>query len=452
MKIATRFSVSLCTLLAFFVLAATAIGLAQDNDAITQFDSSNNHATHMQVTPRGHTNGMDHARFGITDIDSLVNFNDRYDVQGFDSNGNPNFKWYTNTVGNPPQMGGTTVINAPIVPVSIDMRNASPDGTTNGTPRYVSIVGGLHTCDNANLTDDCHRLFFDVTPFIQPTLQSPVFQVSPFSSSTDPTQITDAVQRAEYFNKAKTNWHTLLKTSVKTTRTMVLNRGTYAFKLNADGTCCQFVEVAGGAFGNALFPSGTPPFLPGTHDGDTPIGAAEYAGDITTKDISTFLFPATYLPAGGGFFVIGFHSYDFEPGDASNGNRERRYVVNYSSWIKPGFFRDPNFLDVTALSHEIAETFNDPFVASDGIHNITPWWLSGGNCQNSLEDGDVVEGLPNATYPITMPNGITYHPQNEALLQWFQFQSPSSAIDGAYSYPNEQTLTALSAPQTAGCK
>jgi len=446
MKIATRFCVCLCSLLALLVF--TTSGLAQDNDAISHFDSSNNLATHMQVTPRGHTNGMADARHGITDIDSLVNFNDRYDVQGFDSNGNPNFKWYTNTVGNPPQMGGSTVINAPIVPVSLDLRNA------DGSVRYVSLnmqTGAVTTCDNNNLTDDCHRLFFDVTPFVQPTLQSPVFQVSPFSSSTDPTQITDAVQRAEYFNSAKPNWHTLLNPSVKTTRTMVLKRGTYSFLLNSDGTCCQFVEVAAGTFVNSLFPSGTPPFLPGTADGNTPVGAAEFAGDITTKDISTFLFPATYLPSGGGF-IIGFHSYDFEPGDASNGNRERRYVLNYSSWIKPGFFRNPNFLDVTATSHEIAETFNDPFVASDGIHNITPWWLSGGNCQNNLEDGDVIEGLPNATYPITMPNGTTYHPQNEALLQWFQFQSPSSALNGAYSYPNEQTLTALSAPQKAGCQ
>ena len=54
-------------------------------------------------------------------------------------------------------------------------------------------------------------------------------------------------------------------------------------------------------------------------------------------------------------------------------------------------------------------------------------------------------------FPITMPNNFTYHPQNEALLQWFEFQSPSTAINGAYSYPDITTLTALSAPQKAGC-
>jgi hypothetical protein len=91
-------------------------------------------------------------------------------------------------------------------------------------------------------------------------------------------------------------------------------------------------------------------------------------------------------------------------------------------------------------------------VAFDGIHNVTPFWLSpNGNCQDDLEVGDVIEGLPNDVFPITM-NGRTYHPQNEALLQWFEFQSPSSALDGAYSYPNTGTLTALSPPQNFACK
>jgi hypothetical protein len=63
----------------------------------------------------------------------------------------------------------------------------------------------------------------------------------------------------------------------------------------------------------------------------------------------------------------------------------------------------------------------------------------------------VIEGLPNGVFPITM-NGMTYHPQNEALLQWFEFMSPSDAIDGAYSYPDETTLTALSPPQNFNCQ
>jgi hypothetical protein len=199
-------------------------------------------------------------------------------------------------------------------------------------------------------------------------------------------------------------------------------------------------------FANALFP-------PTATDTSTPIGAAENAGDITTQDMSTFLFPNVFLYVGtpDNCCILGFHTYDFEPANDKD-NTEKRYVLNYSSWISPGLFADPNLQDIPVLSHEIAESYNDPFVASDGVHDVTPWWLApNGNCQNNLETGDVIENLPNAGYPFTL-NGYTYHPQNEALLPWFERQFPSSAIGGAYSYPDTTVLTALSAPQNVNCQ
>ncbi|HEV2731167.1 MAG TPA: hypothetical protein VGV15_14135 [Terriglobales bacterium] len=88
---------------------------------------------------------------------------------------------------------------------------------------------------------------------------------------------------------------------------------------------------------------------------------------------------------------------------------------------------------------------------SDGVHDRTPWWLSpNGNCQNGLETGDVIEGLQNSTFAMTMNNFI-YHPQNEALMQWFEFMTPSDALGGAYSYPDTTILTQVSAPQKAFC-
>ena len=196
------------------------------------------------------------------------------------------------------------------------------------------------------------------------------------------------------------------------------------------------------AFVGALFP-------PTPTDTTTVMGAAEHAGNITTRDLSTFLFADTYLYANGDptqCCILGFHSYDTEPGSAANGWREKRYVMDYSSWITPGLF-GPAFRDVTALSHEIAEAYNDPFV-----NNATPWWLSpNGNCQNNLEDGDVVEGLPNASFPISL-NGSVWHPQNEALLQFFAGISPSNAIHHAYSYPDTTVLTAPSASPGVNCQ
>lgn len=151
--------------------------------------------------------------------------------------------------------------------------------------------------------------------------------------------------------------------------------------------------------------------------------------------------------------VLGFHSADVEPGDASNGNLQRWYVMNYSSWISPGLFPF-GFEDVVALSHEMAETFNDPFIS-----NATPWWESvdgftgNGICGNILETGDVVEVLTTLpAYTVAM-NGRTYHVQNEALFPWFAFESPSPAHLRTYSFPDETTLTSLSpGPLHAGCK
>jgi hypothetical protein len=287
-------------------------------------------------------------------------------------------------------------------------------------------------------------------------MAGPEFGTANYTSSPVPTQFTDAVQRAEFGNRALPNWHTMLSPSLKTGLTMALIEGTYYFSLNDDGSCCRYVLVSDSIFSGELFPPSTP-------DTSTVVGTAEVNGDITTKDISTFFFPNVYLYSNNNpndCCVLGFHTFDFEAGNASNGNRTRFYVMNYSSWISPGLFASPTcsttdpencFQDVTAHSHEMAEIFNDPFVGYDNVHNITPFWQNpAGQCQDIMEVGDVIEDLPNPTFPVTI-GGVSYHPQTEALLPWFAFKSPSFAIHNAYSYPNETALTELSAPQPFNC-
>ena len=366
----------------------------------------------------------------VLGIDSLPNWSSYFYRPGLDSNGFPQFTWPYTMVGRSPfdsnggswsfdDHGQTTRIGAPIVPVNLDLRNL------DGSPRF---VGGK-------------RLFSDATQYVAPVLKSPVFSNSFYDSSERPTQFTDAVFRAQFFHQADDDWHTLLAPRVRPARNLVLIRGTYSFALNPDGTCCAFVLIDENAFVNAFFPATAT-------DTSTPIGAAENAGDITTSDLATFLFPNAFLFEGtlSNCCVIGFHSYDLEPGSAANGWREKRYVLNYASWISPGIFGDPTFGDISALSHELAETFNDPFV-----NNATPWWLApNGLCQNNLETGDVIEGLPNAQFPITI-NGFTYHPQNEALIQWFAGVTPSSAIHHSYSYPDISVLVSKALSQNANC-
>lgn len=381
----------------------------------------------------------------VLGVDSLPNFSSYFYRPGQESSGFDQYTWPYTMVGNSPfgkrdddhrddhdrrgrgdddrdDRDGTTWIGAPIIPVNLDLRNA------DGTPRFVNGV----------------RLFSDATRFVNATLKSPVFSSASFDTSRRPTQYADAIHRAQFHEQADESWHTLLKPSVKPARTMVLNRGTYSFALNADGTCCAYVLIDEGAFVNALFPATSD-----NTDTASIMGSAERSGDIKTTDLSTFLFPGAFLFTGGSTAnccILGFHSYDLQAGDHTNGFRERRYVMNYASWIQPGIFI--GFSDITALSHEVAEAFNDPFV-----NNITPWWLDPTEqiCQNDLEDGDVLEALDDPTYPMTL-NGFTYHPQTVALLQWFAGQSPSSAYHGAYSFPGLNVLTSPSVSYKAGCK
>jgi hypothetical protein len=94
-----------------------------------------------------------------------------------------------------------------------------------------------------------------------------------------------------------------------------------------------------------------------------------------------------------------------------------------------GVIREGNVVNLGALSHELAEWLDDPFV-----NNLTPPWGHIGpvtGCFPGLEVGDPLVGtfLP----AVQMPNGITYQLQETAFLSWFFDQVPSLGFDGWYS-------------------
>lgn len=325
-------------------------------------------------------------------------------------------------VGNDPSLGHRTTIPTKIVAVSLQLLNA--DGTV------FDVV--------------------DAGEFVQPTLNSPNFQRFKYEHDGsvgipgEPTQFSDAIQRAEFFSTMDPNWHTELNPSLVDHVTITVPkfvnvrfRGqivqaiNYVSGLASDGH--RFVLMFNLFFNQQL---------------GIIVNNEIDAGNFTTNDINLPLFPNTFLfsfnpnnpKQRGSCCVLGFHTY-FTDG----GSPESRWITDYASYISPGIFGG-GFEDVTALSHEIAETFNDPFV-----NNITPRWQFPGEpgvCQGNLETGDPVEVLANATFPVTLKNkgvAFTYHPQTEALLQWFAQTVPSDAIHGAYSYPD---LTALTTPAT----
>jgi hypothetical protein len=299
---------------------------------------------------------------GVPGIDSLVNFTGQFTADGFDSLGNPQSVWPYSMVGTPPEFGFTTTIDAPIIPVTVELLDAG--GNVGTTP------GGS-------------PLRLGPTPdIIGATLASPVFQ--PFTYTSGTGQYTDEMMRAQFADRLghgwrdrhgdNDGWHTVLRPSVKTPRVIQIPHGSYHYATNGDGSCCLFVLIDFDPFVNALFPATDT-------DTTTPIGAAEHAGEMRTRDISTLLFNNVYLYDGttANCCTLGFHSYDLEPGDAHNGNREKRYVMDYASWMTNGLFSF-GFEDITAFSHEMAELFADPLV-----DNATP--LTGGQEIRRLRRG-----------------------------------------------------------------
>jgi hypothetical protein len=147
--------------------------------------------------------------------------------------------------------------------------------------------------------------------------------------------------------------------------------------------------------------------------------------------------------------VIGFHGAGPVPSHTSNGpmNGEGNQPVQtwaWASWTSPGFFARPNggtdwaLQDILALSHEIAEWADDPF-----INNFVEPWLTPTapqyGCTDVLETGDPVVGIGFAKGTNTFeqgpnPNGTQsadgfYHPEDEVYLPWFMRLSQNTVSE-----------------------
>jgi hypothetical protein len=314
--------------------------------------------------------------------------------------------WQLNMMGTSPWDGASTTIPANIVAVSLRLQNAD-----------------LVTFTNVS-----------VAPFLTPTLNSPNFQPANYSSGAG-IQFGDAIQRAEFWHKMKAGWHTnlhpaavvhgititvprFITVDVNGFKTQVQ---TYFSEKATDGRTAVFLLDQ--FFNQQIF---------------NVVANEIKAGRFSTNALNIALFPNTFifsLNAQGGVgscCTLGFHTFFTDSGVP----KESRWIFAFASWISPGVFT--GFQDVTALSHEISESLNDPFVDNQ----VPAWQFPGepGTCQDNLETGDPVEVLSNPSFPVHV-SGVTYHPQTEALLQWFEQKSTSTAINSVFSYPNMKTLT-----------
>ena len=124
------------------LLSFSLAALAQDSDSIPPNALAGTHPMHGNNSANAHKRGNIPTPHGFPQgIDTITNFTDHFESQGVFFDGSAHHIWEFSMVGNPPEQGGTTVFNAPVVPVSLDLRNA------DGSPRFVKVVNGkVVTC------------------------------------------------------------------------------------------------------------------------------------------------------------------------------------------------------------------------------------------------------------------------------------------------------------------
>jgi hypothetical protein len=149
--------------------------------------------------------------------------------------------------------------------------------------------------------------------------------------------------------------------------------------------------------------------------------------------------------------VIGFHGTKASgAGGGSNNSNGNAKVQTFAwaSWVKPGIYARPNggtdwaLQDIHALSHEVAEWADDPFVNNYVEPWLTPTAPQYG-CTGILETGDPVVAIgfamgTNTTDQGPNPNGTQsadgyYHPEDEVFLPWFMRTAPNTVSEPTQS-------------------
>lgn len=290
-----------------------------------------------------------------------------------------------------PNWSGTVSGN----PFSMVGTDPSSTNTTTTITAYLIPIRFILSPTPGGIFDPSHVLSNGRT-VIQNTADSPIFNagVDFVQGGVDVgnTQYLDAFQRANFWTdvETNTNYHVLLNL-------VVLPEVTIAVPKSSGSTGTEFgVHVA----------------LVDINFFDAQLQSIISANStITPNSFPIALTYDTYLTSGGGCCIGGYHS--------AFGSASAPQTYSHFTYIdKPGAFSQ----DVSALSHEVGEWMDDPFINNSG-------------CGGLLEVGDPLEGGPNfGAFPYTL-NGFTYNLQDLVFLKYFG-QSPSTSVNNWWSFQN----------------
>ena len=293
---------------------------------------------------------------------------------------------YTMVGADPATSNTTTHVKVYLIPVIFKY------GPTNGNKTFNPNKATLNGSKN----------------IIKSLLSSPMFDDgADFTSGAidcGTAQFVDAFQRCNFWSKVSTNtgYHTV----IDYTKTKKPNK-LPALKIvvtPAQGS------VISNPFGSGVV--GTYPINSFETQAHTYMSAHN---TIITPDTFPFFISYDIYLTSGGCCIGGYHN--------RSGAHGTGQTYGYTTVVdSPGAFS----MDIDAVSHEVSEWVDDPFV--DNHVNC--------NDNSILEVGDPLEGLANyGTFPVNL-NGFTWHPQSEVFLPYFGAPTSTSA-NGWYALHND---------------
>ncbi|HEX8732994.1 MAG TPA: hypothetical protein VF725_13155 [Ktedonobacterales bacterium] len=233
----------------------------------------------------------------------------------------------------------------------------------------------------------------------------------------DTTQVGDAFVRAQW-NKVGTGYHVLLGAPTVAPAVSIAVPSNQGFMLVGSVSHARI-----GLMSYSWFSSQLHNLMVSMH--------------ISPTVVPLFLVYDTflYIQTTSNCCVLGYHGAT----SSANGNGQQQInTYMFASYSEPGIFA-PNtgdrfsyIQDIHALSHEVSEWLDDPFVNNAVNPWLTPTAPQYG-CTGDLEVGDPVVGYG---FTVTMPSGAAYHPEDEVFFSWFARQSPSISSAGYYTYLN----------------
>ena len=284
----------------------------------------------------------------------------------------------------------------------------SSTNVTTTIPVFIIPLKAVFTKGTMSKTFDPNHKLSTGNTVIQQTINSPIFQSSVdwVQGGTDlgSAQYLDAYQRGNFWTNVmtNTNYHVALGTpTVLPTITVNVpsNQGTI-------GKSSFGPPETLGIIGITWFMQQAPKWI-------------AQNTSITPGALALFVTYNTYLSQTtnfGGCCIGGFH---YAYGNASTPQTYAHFAFMDQSTTNQVFSSD-----VSALSHEIGEWMDDPYINNNQ-----------GACGGILENGDPLENTTDFGDFVQTVGGYGYHIQDLVFLKYFG-QTPSTSVNSWWSFQN----------------